>query len=169
MGRIINLFGQRIGTFRVLRRSPRSARPSGGRIYWWVRCVRCGMKYEIRTDNLRRRAVTCKCQGPTCLKPRQVEPGEIGARYQDSAGYIRLYAPWHSQATAQGWILEHRHKMEIYLGRVLTPNEVVHHRDGNRANNDRGNLDLFDSLESHAAEHKKLDALNGAVPVDETF
>ena len=127
------------------------------------------MKYEIRTDNLRRKTITCKCQGPTCLKPRQVEPGEIGARYIDSAGYVRLYAPWHPQATAQGWILEHRYKMEIYLGRALTLNEVVHHKDGNRANNARLNLELFDSQEAHQAHHAKLDELSSAVPIDETF
>ena len=46
-----------------------------------------------------------------------------------------------------GGILEHRKVMEEYLGRPLEPNEIPHHCDGNKLNNDIENLELV--LKSH--------------------
>jgi hypothetical protein len=41
------------------------------------------------------------------------------------------------------WIMEHRLVMGQVLGRPLEKHERVHHRDGNRANNDPANLELW--------------------------
>lgn len=41
------------------------------------------------------------------------------------------------------WILEHRYNMEQKLNRKLYPNENVHHKDGNKLNNDIDNLELW--------------------------
>lgn len=38
---------------------------------------------------------------------------------------------------------EHRFVMSVLLGRPLTPDESVHHRDGDRLNNSPGNLELW--------------------------
>lgn len=38
---------------------------------------------------------------------------------------------------------EHRHKVELSVGRSLEFNEVVHHKDGNKANNDLNNLEVL--------------------------
>lgn len=46
---------------------------------------------------------------------------------------------------------EHRNKMEILLGRKLTFNEVVHHVDGNKSNNEISNLMLMTR-----SEHSKI-------------
>lgn len=42
-----------------------------------------------------------------------------------------------------GWVLQHRHVMELILGRTLEPHERVHHRNGIRADNRPENLELW--------------------------
>lgn len=48
---------------------------------------------------------------------------------------------------------EHRYIMEQHLGRPLTFNEVVHHIDGNKRNNDLSNLEVV-SRSNHSSSHK---------------
>ena len=50
--------------------------------------------------------------------------------------------------------LEHRHLMELKIGRPIKANEVVHHIDGNKKNNDINNLQLMDKRE-HDRLHTK--------------
>lgn len=42
-------------------------------------------------------------------------------------------------------ILEHRHVMAQHLGRALRPDETVHHKNGQRADNRLANLELWSS------------------------
>jgi hypothetical protein len=49
---------------------------------------------------------------------------------------------------------EHRFLMEKYIGRKLTYNEVVHHKDENKSNNLIDNLEII-SREEHSRLHMK--------------
>lgn len=49
---------------------------------------------------------------------------------------------------------EHRVVMEKYLGRKLKPTEIVHHKDGNKQNNDISNLEVMSQSE-HIRKHLK--------------
>jgi hypothetical protein len=57
-----------------------------------------------------------------------------------------LYRPGHPTASKAGYIAEHRLIMEKHLGRLLNKWEVVHHVDGNKANNALENLQLMTKM-----------------------
>jgi len=75
-----------------------------------------------------------------------------GGRYL-SNGYVFVYAPDHVSAR-KGYVAEHRLKLERKLGRALTSREIVHHVNGNKADNRLANLQLTTSAE-HARHHNQ--------------
>lgn len=86
-------------------------------------------------------------QGNRLREPRN--PGARrrpeGWRKVDAQGYVLVVAPEdHPRARADGTILEHRLVVEGVLDRHLEEWEVVHHRDGERTNNNIENLQLLD-------------------------
>lgn len=56
--------------------------------------------------------------------------------------YLEVKRPNHPNANADGYILEQRLVMSEHLGRPLTQDEIIHHRDGDGHNNDINNLEL---------------------------
>lgn len=50
----------------------------------------------------------------------------------------------------------HRYIMQKHLGRKLSPLEVVHHKDGNKLNNNIWNLKLFPNQAEHTRYHWNL-------------
>ena len=74
-----------------------------------------------------------------------------GGRQTDDDGYILLKTPDHPHANASGYVREHRLVMEQMIGRYLLPKEVVHHRNGDNADNRPENLELFSSNGKHLA------------------
>jgi len=71
-------------------------------------------------------------------------------------GYQHIYKPEHPNAKKAGYILNSRLEMEKKLGRLLTPEEIVHHIDGNKLNNKIDNLYLFNNQAEHARHHGKM-------------
>ena len=66
-------------------------------------------------------------------------------------GYRMLYRPGHPMASRQGYIMEHRLVMSEAIGRMLTGSEVVHHVNGNKADNRLENLVVMSN-----AQHSRL-------------
>ena len=71
-----------------------------------------------------------------------------GGRITDASGYVRVKVIIEDDAElagptfAGGYVQEHRLVMARKLGRQLTKDETVHHVDGDKQNNDPGNLQL---------------------------
>lgn len=87
-------------------------------------------------------------------------------------GYIRIKDDDHPNANAKGWVLEHVKVMSESLGRALLPEETVHHKNGDRADNRIENLELWNSgqpkgqrIEDKVTWAKEILALyDGALP-----
>lgn len=73
-------------------------------------------------------------------------------RYINQEKYALIFAPRHPNARADGYILEHRFIMSSYLNRPLTDYEIVHHKNGARADNRIENLELL-TRETHPTGH----------------
>ena len=81
-----------------------------------------------------------------------------GGRTTDPDGYVLCKANDHPHANSGGYVREHRLVMEAVLGRFLLSEEVVHHINGQKADNRLANLQLYASN----AEHKKDDMVGNS-------
>ena len=90
---------------------------------------------------------------PKALLPKKEKPIDTFHKgfIITASGYKLLRKEEHPNANSKGYVREHILVMEKHLGRYLTDNEVVHHIDRNKLNNDIGNLQLMTKY-----EHKRL-------------
>lgn len=83
--------------------------------------------------------------------------GNLNPRFKGSYvsyGYKYIYNPevakLHNRKCLKGnYIQEHILVMSEHIGRPVEKSEIVHHKDGNRLNNDISNLQLFSSNSEH--------------------
>lgn len=89
------------------------------------------------------------------VHPGAKNPNWKGGRSIASTGYVLIrVGVGHHAADVRGYAYEHRLVAEKMLGRALDPGEQVHHKDGNKQNNDPDNLEVL-TLAQHRAEHRK--------------
>lgn len=119
-------------------------------------CAVCGNPFSryvepSRLKSGKAKGIYCsrKCKGVALSGPNH--PMWKGGRCLVN-GYIWIHCPKHPNAKHQGYVLEHRLVMERMLGRYLSREEVVHHRDEDTTNNTESNLELFDSNSTHKKE-----------------
>ena len=64
--------------------------------------------------------------------------------------------PGHPKANASGAVAAHTLNAEKKIGRPLRSNEVVHHKNRNKADNSGSNLRVMDRS-NHSKMHRKYD------------
>jgi len=134
-----------------------------GSAMWKCQCS-CGNIIITLGANLRAgRSKSCGCLQKDVTSARCKGKRSMawkGGRGFGPYGYIEVYKPDHPFAKQTGRVSEHRLVMEKMVGRYLNPNEIVHHCNGDRADNRPYNLMLFDSKNAHVAyHHRKLGGL----------
>jgi len=70
-----------------------------------------------------------------------------------SKGYIKVSRPTHKKADSRGLVSEHTLAAQQKYRREVRPDEVVHHRDGNKRNNHWSNLEIM-TRSQHSRHHK---------------
>jgi len=77
-----------------------------------------------------------------------------GGRRKIKQGYVYVFKPDHPKSTTLGYVMEHRLVAEKIIGRLLEDDEIVHHIDGVKDNNDPSNLKVIKKVD-HVKEHFK--------------
>lgn len=76
-----------------------------------------------------------------------------GGRRIDKDGYVLIWKKEHPNPDYHGYVREHRLVIEQSIGRYLEPEEVVHHKDGNKQNNKIENLEIYENGSEHQKHH----------------
>jgi len=81
--------------------------------------------------------------------------GGIGHKKQRSDGYVAIYFPDHPNSSKDGYVMEHILVMECAIGRRLSTEQCVHHKNRKRNDNRIENLQLMTKAE-HRRHHMKI-------------
>lgn len=154
--------GTRIGRLTVL--GPGVPEMQHGRMQSTSVCkCSCGTIKQICNYRLKAKRPTLSCG---CAVHENVHKRVYARNPRMMKGYRYVYCPSAAGANGHGsfagYVLEHRLVVERAIGRQLAKDEVVHHIDFNKLNNDKRNLILLKN-EDHTRLHILLRSgvLNG--------
>jgi len=128
------------------------------RKFVWTACRLCGRERWVRWKKGNpeyNRCDSLECRRTFLKGTHRVN--RVG-RTLDARGYILVWVDendfFSSMRRSNGYIYEHRLVMAKHLGRSLQKWEHVHHKDGDKHNNDIDNLELTTSG-AHTIAHNK--------------
>ena len=70
--------------------------------------------------------------------------------------YWLIFKPDHPYSDQKGYVREHRLVLEEFLGRYLSKDELVHHKNGIKTDNRIGNLEVMTRSQHIKMHHKKI-------------
>lgn len=111
---------------------------------------------KVAKDKMRIAHLGKKASQATKDKMSALKIGKIYDRPKKNKtlnGYIQLWEPKNPMSNKSGYIYEHRKVVAEILGRLLTKNELVHHKNGVKDDNRPENLELT-NLRWHMSKHK---------------
>ncbi|MBR4419672.1 MAG: HNH endonuclease [Clostridia bacterium] len=117
------------------------------------KCIQCGNIFTPKDSRINFCCHKCYYKYVKEYKTPKEYKEKVRTGYWYENGYKVLYNNGNS-------IKEHIFVMQKYIGRKLKPNEVVHHMDGNKTNNDIHNLQLMTSSE-HSKLHREKEIKQG--------
>jgi hypothetical protein len=140
-------------------------------------CSHCGKEFP-RAIAVKKRYKKQYCSKPcsnkgnreaqSITKRGENNPAWKGGRIKDGNGYIKVKSYDHPFASKHHkHVAEHRLVMEKHLGRYLTKNETVHHKNGIRDDNRIENLQLMHS--AHPAGQTPKDLVEWALKIIELY
>lgn len=126
-----------------------------GRKYSYVEQICLFCKNSYRPTRHKQKYCGVKCSADAQRKFLDIPDCIEGANrsLDKNLGYVRVYVPMHPEANTWGYVYEHRLVAEQMIGRRLSVNEVVHHKNGKRWDNRPDNLEILTD-----SEHSKLHA-----------
>lgn len=140
-----DLTGQRFGRLVVLSRDIDKERKENRKGASWKCKCDCGKETSASCGSLL--SGTTKSCGCYAIEYNKTRVGELSSVWKGgttySQGYRLVLNPKHPNANKKGYVREHVLKMSEHIGRPLLEGETVHHKDGNRCNNDIKNLELW--------------------------
>lgn len=124
-------------------------------------CGNCGETFVQRKDHVKRKPERKRnlCPKCSCIKLYGYEH-QTGYIIRNYRSYPRQY--WEilkPMAKKNTQIKEHRANIAIFLGRPLSDNEVVHHKNGNRKDNRVENLEVL-NIHNHCCGFNVQDVLD---------
>ena len=130
-----------------------------------VKCHLCGRSFQKPAHEVRQHNFCCAAHARKWNAGRMAEYNRTANPLNKPGGVVSSRRKHREKLSGQGagksyrkfyGRHEHRVAAEAMLGRPLRPGEVVHHRDGDKLNNDPMNLEVLPSQ----AEHTKTQHRN---------
>jgi len=117
-------------------------------LFIWSACKKCKQERWVDQQQIQDKRYLGWCRKCGNYRNGMVQgrKNKKRGRKKTSTGYIEILLkpndPFRSMALRSGYVKEHRYIIAQHMGRCLYPGEVVHHKDGNKTNNDLSNLEI---------------------------